>query len=256
MMRTLPSVSLLCSLALVANGCSGRSTLPSGSVSTESSLPVTKAAAHARGMWLTQELPAVKIIPVAASAPRHIDNVPVPPPGGWRPPAGYSGVTRTAGSTKPWYSPSQLASDANYVTYRGVFTGTNQYQLRVDYSDGTSAIAVGIANQPNELAVIHPDGSASVIALNTTAGNGGTVTLVQDHLSAQPFINAQPQKLSTFTCSLITAGGGFIGGLFAEGVVDLLSDGIGTSLSPWVWRIGAAGGTAFTAYFLNVSGSC
>jgi hypothetical protein len=246
-------LALGASLAIGASACSGTPGTQSPVASADAaSFAQRQAAAHAQGRWLTEELSSVKLTPVsdAGRSPRAGVIVPVcdtdcgPAP---RPPSGYTLVTRTVSSLRPYWSNAELTSDTSY-TKTATFTGNPGYDLRSDYSDGTSSIMAPIKGTADQWAVIHPNGTSTVIAMDMTGDGGATASVVSSSVPTTTLAFAQAGSLSPGQCAFITAANGIIVGAIAE--IAFPEGG------PWSYRIGAAFGAVLTVTVAHAVGAC
>jgi hypothetical protein len=249
--RSLSVLALGAAVAVAASACSGApSAQPPLARGDAATFAQRQAAAHAQGRWLTEELSSVKLTPVPASERSTRTIVPVcdtdcgTTP---RPPAGYTLVTRTTSSYKPYWSNDELTSDTSYVK-TATFSGNPGYDLRSDYSDGTSSIMAPIANSSDHWAVIHPNGTSTVIAMDMTSDGGATASVVASSVPTTTLAFAQSGSLSPGQCAFITAANGIIVGAIAEVAFP--------EFGPWSYRIGAGIGAVLTVSVAHAVGAC
>jgi hypothetical protein len=223
-----------------------------------------RAAAHAQGRWLTAELKNRSVATVStARKAMAIPAITCPQPCGLPTPnpGAYTTISRTVSAAKAHYTGSILNSDLSSIS-TGTMSASTKYDLQVNYSDGTSSIALTIQRPSGALilARLNPDGSVRYIQFGTCncsdQGSNNSDWAGDQYFSPTLFGgNGQGSQYdgaysiwNPWSCAAVTGAGGIAVGAVAEILLPVKG--------PWTWRLGTYAGATMTGFILWKTGSC
>jgi len=226
-----------------------------------------RAYAASQGRWVTADLPRVQLSPIQRFQPEKVrpdgnpcyEALPVTRPPGSRvapnivptpcgggggdptPPPGYVHITQTVSSYVPYLDPGEESTALEAGAPINKTKTDPGYDVRIDYTDGTSGLMLSLKTSDgknNQAAIMHPDGTSTVVALNLAPNPAGaTLSVVQQ--------SVQTSTLGKFRCDGVCRG--IITGIGAIGFGALAEYAVPEG-GPWSFRVGAVGG----AYIANV----
>lgn len=228
-----------------------------------------RAYAASQGRWVTRDLAPVKsaslqhfvpnprlisaapcpVIPQPQSFGPRPQIVPTPCGGGGSDtPPGYVHVTTSVSSYVPYYDPNEEQASLKTGAPITKTKSDPGYDLRVDYSDGTSSLLLSLKTndgQNNQVAVMHPNGTSTVLTANVNTSPSGIDFKVVN--PSVPTVSLQSVRCDLVCRGIVTGGSAIIFG----GLAELAFPAGG----PWSFRLGAfAGGligTAIVEYYTS-----